>query len=635
MVPLHRFKDIKFKEPKYYSFNKPLSNIIGFDSEAYRSGHSFMFCTSLGDVIPPDLFFQTIFTETYKSANFVVWNLKYESGAILKLLPQEVIKHLQVHHKAKFVYKNEKYAIKYIPHKCLAIRQRKFAGTSVKFWDIAPFYGRCKLNSAAGMYLSEQKDDIDPNLFTVEYVDKHFDTIAKYCVKDSVLTQKLAVLWIEKFKETGIAVTNLFSEASISFDYVRSKTEIVSHYEFWEHNNRLCQYAFESYEGGKFEITHRGSFHGYEYDISSAYPYEISNLIDIRGAEVVYSRRYVPEAFYGFLRVRIHHKDPSYHLPCGIYNKLRIYPTGTYFLTITKQEYDYIMLEIPRKAVSIEIIEAAWMITRRRDYPYRAVFNELYALKTEWKKKDRLRSNNYKVVMNGFYGKAAQVLRDKENDCYNAGKGWNPIYASVITANTRIAVTRIQNLLKDDCYAVHTDSVMTKGPIPKKFIREGLGGFEFVEQGNGILMGCGIYELNGINALKGFREKTECPKCKATDVKCTSRNADVEKFFHCNDCAHDFSVTSWGLKKLLQDHPNTKKIPLSLLHVESWIQAMAQNHSPDNINLFDTVTKMLSLNCDTKRLWPGDVTSDDLLTKFQRSHPLSVYQDTPPSYWKD
>lgn len=634
MVPLTRFKDIIYKEPKFFSFAKPLENIIGFDSEAYRSGHTFMFCTSLGDVIAPDLLFENLFSEKYFRANFVVWNLKYESGAILKLLPQPVIKHLQVHHKAKVVHKGIKYTIKYIPHKCLSIRQRKFAGSSVKFWDIAPFYGRCKLDTAAKTYLSESKNDIDPNLFTVPYVEEHFNTIAEYCVQDCKLTQKLATLWVDKFTETGIEVTNLFSEASISFDYVSSKTDIITPWEFWEHNNKLVQFAVESYEGGKFEITSRGKFHGYEYDISSAYPYEIANLIDIRGAEVSYSKKYNTEAFYGFLRVRIHHKDPKVHLPCGLYRKLRLYPIGTYYLTITKQEYDYIMMELPRKSVTVEIIDAAWLSRRRLDTPYKSLFNELYDLKTEWKKKDRLRSNNYKIVMNGFYGKMAQCLFDKEDDVYRAGKGWNPIYASVITANTRIAVTRLQNLMKDNCYAVHTDSVICKNPIPQKFLGTGMGKFEFVEKGAGILVACGVYEINGINALKGFREKTECTHCKATDVKSTSRT-EKEKIFHCNKCDKDFSVYLWGLKKLLVENPDQKKITINLLHVESWIQAMAQNHSPDNINLFDYVPKTLKLNCDTKRLWPKDIDSTSLLTKLQSSHPLSVHEENIPSYWKE
>jgi hypothetical protein len=176
---------------------------------------------------------------------------------------------------------------------------------------------------------------------------------------------------------------------------------------------------------------------------------------------------------------------------------------------------------------------------------------------------------------------------------------------------------------------------MCKEPIPQKFIGEGMGKFEFVEYGNGILVACGVYEINGINALKGFREKTECPSCKSTDVKATKRDGDREKFFFCKTCSKEFSVNIWGLKKLLTDNPESKVITLNLLHVESWIQAMAQNHSPDNINLFATVPKDLSLNCDTKRSWAEDVDSTELLTSFQSSHPLTVNEDKIPSYWKE
>lgn len=634
MVPLSKFASIVYKKPSFRSYAKPLTNLIGFDSEAYRSGTPFMFCTSLGDVITPDLLLETLFTPKYFRANFVVWNLKYESGAILKLFPHAIVKQMQRHHEAKIVFKGIKYSLKYIPHKCFAIRQRKFAGSSVKFWDMAPFYGRCKLETAASAYLKEHKDDIDPNLFTVPYVDANFSTIAKYCVQDCLLTQKLATLWVDKFNETGIVVTNLFSEASISFDYVSSLTKIVTPWEFWENNNKLVQLAVESYEGGKFQITHRGAFHGYEYDISSAYPYEISNLIDIRGARVVYSRTPVPEAFYAYLRVRIDHRDASVHLPCGIYQKLRLYPIGTYYLTITLQEYLYITKELPSQAVSVEILDGAWMVSRRRRYPYRTIFNDLYRLKTEYKKTDRLRSNNYKIVMNGYYGKMAQCLLDKDEGIYNAGKGWNPLYASVITANTRIAVTRIQNIMKDKCYAIHTDSVMCSEPIPKKFLGSGLGKFEFVEAGNGILCACGVYEINGINALKGVRDKTYCPKCNSRDVRSPRHDGDREKFFICK-CGHEFSVTSWGLKKMLSENPGQKTLKIDLLHVESWIQAMAQNHSLDAINLFDYVTKELRLNGDTKRLWPRDVDSTMLLESLQSSYPLSIHEKTTPAYWKE
>lgn len=594
MVPLSQFDKIIYNRPRLYRFEKPLEKIIGLDSEAYTTGETFMFTTSLGDVIAPEDLIETLFTPKYAGANFVTWNLKYESGAILKIFPRKNIKELQLTHTTTFIYKDKKYRISYIPHKRLAIRHMTFHGQSIRFWDMSPFYGRLKLDTAAKEYLDSSKHDIDPNLFTLSYVKENYEKIASYCVQDSILTQRLAALWIDKFQQTGIAVTSLYSEASISFTYISKKATIVTPWDYWEHNKKFLRMAFESYEGGKFEVLTRGRFTGYEFDISSAYPFEIANLIDIRKARLLYDSRYHPEAFYGFLRVRICVSSPDIYLPCGIFKKLRIYPMGEYFLTITKQEYDYIVLELKSPHVSVEILEASWLTCRRKSYPYKAVMQELYGLKTEWKSKDRLRSNNYKIIMNGFYGKMAQCIYSE--DSYRAGLGWNPVYASVITANTRISVTRLQNILKSSALAVHTDSVISTVPIPKKFLGNGLGKYELVEQGEGVIVACGIYEINGQCALKGFRK---------------------------------YSISS-----LLKENPHTYKISLTVKHVESWLQSMSQNHDVKDINVFKDVEKILKLNCDTKRIWEHDLSSTEFLTTTQKSQPLIEYQKNIPEFWK-
>jgi hypothetical protein len=616
MVRLSNFDKIIYKQPKIYRFDKPLQKIIGFDSEAFRDGSTFMFCTSLGDVITPDLLIETLFEPKYASANFVVWNLKYESGAVLKVFPRHVIKTLQQDHIVQCKYKDFDYEIKYVPHKLLKIK--RIGGKMIRFWDMSPFYGRIKLDTAAKEYLKESKKDVDPELFTIEYVNAHFDEIAEYCIQDSCLTQRLAVLWIDKFEQTGIHVTSLYSEASISWTYISKKADIVTPWEYWDTNKRLIRFAFESYEGGKFEITARGRFTGYEFDISSAYPYEIANLVDIRDARIVHGSKYVSEAVYGFLRVRIEVKDPAVHLPCGIFRKLRLYPIGVYYLTITKQEYDYIVFELDNPKVSVEILDAEWIVKFKMSYPYREIMNEIYKQKTYWKPRDRFRSNNYKIIANGFYGKMAQCIADGEGN-YNAGIGWNPVYASVITANTRIAVTRLQNLLGDNCYAVHTDSVICKKLIPDKFIGKNLGDFELVEKGDGILVACGIYEINGQFSLKGFSKK--CYTCKGKGVI---------KDKKCPACC---GSGKQSIKNLLEENVDKKSIKLSSLHVESWMQAMAQNHGVSDINLFSTVPKILKLNCDTKRIWINEVVAGDLLNSLQYSEPLVERQLNPPDYW--
>lgn len=604
MVRLSDFNKIIYKRPKLFQYGKSLQKIIGFDSEAYRDGSTFLYTTSLGDVFTPDTLLDYLFSDVYASSNFVTWNLKYESGAILRVFPLRIIKSLQIHHEVEFTWNKHDYKISYLPHKSLRITRDKI---TVRFWDISPFYGRIRLESAASTYLNEHKlHGMDPNLFQPDYVKEHFDEIVTYCIQDSVLAEKLATLWISKFEQTGIPVASLYSEASISFAYISRKAEIVTPWEYWDTNQKLVRYAFESYEGGKFEITARGKFKGYEYDISSAYPYHISNLVDIRNASIIYSKSYQRAAIYGYLRVRIHLENPALHLPCGIFKKLRIYPIGTYYLTITKQEYDYMRDELN---VDVQIIDGAWVIVSRRLYPYRSVMKELYEEKQKWKKTDKQRSHNYKIIMNGFYGKMAQCIHTPEGT-YLAGPGWNPLYSSVITANTRIQVTRLQNFLKKSCLAVHTDSVISTRKIPKRFLGSELGKFEFVTYGEGIIVACGIYEINGQNALKGFRVMRKDKKTKK-----------------------ERPVT---LTELMEENPGKKKIKLFMRHVESWTQAMSQNHAVDTVNVFDEAfPKDLTINCDTKRQWPCDMTTSDILRHLQYSTPLMEYQEEKPLYWKE
>jgi hypothetical protein len=138
---------------------------------------------------------------------------------------------------------------------------------------------------------------------------------------------------------------------------------------------------------------------------------------------------------------------------------------------------------------------------------------------------------------------------------------------------------------------------MTTVPLPKRMLGNALGKFEHVIEGPMTLVACGIYEINGTPALKGFKKH---------------------------------SIT-----KILKENPGQTKIKLIIKnHVESWLQAMAQNHEVSDINVFSDIPKVLTLNCDTKRLWPAEVTSDDLLYKQQYSVPLVEHQDRPPAYWK-
>lgn len=570
-----------------------IENIIGLDTEAYTDGQPFMICTSLEKTHTPDEIPDVFFSNPdYINVNFMCYNIKYDSGAVLYHLPLHALKKLWEYGSVKY----PPYRYKYIPHKALRIYKGKLF---VTFWDIAQYY-RTSLDNAASKYLGAQKIKIRTKRFTRKYVKRYWRSISRYCIQDAKLTRDLSLYFVNKLLQFGITPTTLYSSASISFKYYCNNSRIVTVWKYWNNYRDLLKFACDAYEGGKFEVTARGHFTGYEYDLTSAYPYEVRNLVDIRNAQYLRASDYQKNAIYGFLRVKIENPG-GVHLPCGVMLKqnVRIYPAGTYYLTITKEEYDYICT-LPD--VKISIIDGVWLFVNSIRYPYRKPTDYLFSIKDQYKNKDIMLYNNSKIALNGFYGKcvqAVEILTKNDKRKLLAGAGWNPIYGAIITANTRIKVTHIQNLFKQDCYAVHTDSVILKNPLPSKIPQNGIGKFEYVTKGDGYLIACGLYQIAEQCAFKGFRPESRSE--------------------------------TW--KSLLYKYRDKKSITYKVKKVESWIEAMAKNHDKSTINVFETTKKVIDFNADIKRKWSKPFKGKDFLNSFENSLPRIYIEDSQPDFW--
>jgi hypothetical protein len=593
MITSLDFDKLIYKDPASALNDKrdPIDKIIGIDSEAYTTGVPFLFSTSIPEIISPDDLPDIFFEERYVEANFVIFNMKYDSGALLYHLERESL--MELWEQGSVIHEDFRY--KYIPHKQLRIYKGK---EKVTFWDISQFFKhggrRLTLDSASRIYLGESKLEMRTKNFTPLYVRKYWKAISRYAIQDAVLAQKLGVYFVNKLDQFGITPTAIYSCASISFKYFCDHANVVTSWKYWQDDQNVLKFACDAYEGGKFEVTSRGPFTGYEYDISSAYPFEIANLVDISRATTVRTAEYQPKAVYGFLRCFIDNTNAA-HIPCGMMRgNVRIYPAGQFYLTITKQEYDYLLtLGIP-----VVIHDAIWLFVKRKSYPYRSVISTLYNLKSHYKGKDRMAYDLTKIVQNSFYGKTAQVIEMPDGK-FNAGAGWNPVYASIITANPRIKITAVQNAMKDDCLAVHTDSVILTKPMPKSFEQDGkLGNFEPVVEGDGILIACGMYQIGEQNAFKGFKP----------------RDRD-----------------SW--RDILGRNYSRQKIKYRVRHVESWIESMAKNHAKSSINLFQIAPKVIDLNCDVKRNWPSVATAKSLLTTTEQSNHKIIVDTEKPKFW--
>ncbi len=546
---------------------------FGVDTEAYTTGECFMIATSKGDVFKPGDLPGAFFSRVYRGQHFVCYNLKYDSGALLQSLP--LINLEELRSKDKTVYDGFSYSA--IGYKCLTIRKGK---NSVHFWDMLNFYNM-RLEAAASLYLDKHKDEEDVSLFRPEYVQANWAEISSYCVQDAQLVESLAQVIIKRFESYGVYPKKLYSVAYISYQYFRSHTSYVTVKKYWEKYKELLQFSLYAYSGGKFEVTRKGPGYYYEYDIISAYPYEIRNLVDISWARVVHSPKYRKEAVYGFLRVWV-------NIPFDMYSPLSckrrgvcVYAVGEYRTYCTKQEYEYLVAS----GADVTIEDAWWIHVDNKQYPYRAEIDRLMVLKDSFDVEGlELDYNTVKILMNSLYGKFVQLI--KTDDGFKASSCWNPIYAAVITANCRIKVSNLQQIY-DSITAVHTDSVLSTVALP--FPKTGvLGDLIYETEGEGVILGAGIYEIGKKVKFRGYH----------------------------------------GSLLLSQIIPMAKRrLKIAYEHAYTWREVAFRGWETTQINLFEELDKEININFDQKRLWIEDWTRwNEVMNRTVESYPL-IFSD--------
>ena len=469
--------------------------------------------------------------------------------------------------------KYKEYIISVIANKCLTVKRKTH---SIHIYDMYNFY-QGSLNYNAEKYLGKKKIDIETKDFTKIYVINHWKELCAYCVQDAILVKELAELLISKFEGFGVYPKKLFSTAYVSYQFFRQTCNYVTVKRFWEKDRKLLDYAMRSYEGGKFEVTERGTGYYYEYDIVSAYPYEIANLVDLSKARVQWSKKYERSATYGFIDVRMK-ISRDFHSPIVVKSKMvNTFPIGYIQRIITKKEYEYLITH----NIDVTIMNACWIYCQTSVKPYSKAINYLIQKKNEYKSnKTGLEYHTTKILMNSLYGKFWQTI--KKGDRYEASSCWNPIYASIITANTRIKISDYQNK-HPSIIAVHTDSIISKKRlnIPKN---GSLGEMVYDCEGDGVMVGCGVFQIGNVVKFRGF-----------------NLNVNFNELF------------------------DTKKdvIKIDERRVYTWREITFHGWDKDMINRFVSLEKELYVNFDVKRYWLTEYKSfRDILKYNSKSLPL-------------
>lgn len=511
-----------------------------------------MVATSEGDVFDLHSFPEALFTRAYRDRTFVVYNLKYDSGALLQRLPRKALNELRESQECEW----NGYKFKTIGYKCLTIRRGKHA---IHIYDMYGFF-LTSLEKAAQTFLGRGKLDIETKTFTRTYVRQNWDRISNYCVQDAALVRDLALKLITYFEDFGVFPQKLYSTAYVSWTYFRTHCPYIHVKRYWDHDRDVLRFAVAAYNGGKFEVTRKGRGSFYEYDIVSAYPYEISNLVDIRKARVVRDARYRARAAYSLY-------DITTNLPFNLNSPVVVksrnlctFPVGIINRVVTKGEYEYLIAH----GADVKINKAVHLIVENPTFPYREEILKLMEQKNRYKREsDVMRYHTVKIFLNSLYGKMAQLIEDRGK--LKAGAAWNPIYAGEVTARCRLRVTEMQQKYKS-IVAVHTDSIISTQPLDIEMGSE-LGEWEFSKSGEGVILGTGIYQIGEKSRFRGYPTK----------------------------------------KPLLELMPKQgKTMSANRIAAISWRETVFRNESLRMINRFVSVDKHIRVDFDTKRLWLDD-----------------------------
>ena len=563
----------KFSQVGYYHRPNPLNpitermEVVGIDTEADETGQPFMFALSIGDGEAYQMcdFLEVVFHRRFRGVRFVFYNMSYDEGHFLRVIPMEGLDELR---ETGRTY-HEGYTYHSIPRKELRITKGK---KTVSFYDIAQFYAPLNLDKAGQKYLGEGKIDIGSKTLTSHDVSTRWAELAAYCIQDARLTARLAEGFIDiLIKELGIFPRKLYSCGYIAGLHFARACNIIDINRYWQHHRELVEYACAAYSGGKFEVYQRGYGYFYLYDINSAYPSEIRNLQDISEAKVIHSPKYHKKATYGFIKgvLNIGYNFSTVAVKNGK-STTNDYPNGYFTKTITKAEYEYII----EKGGEVKIIDAYWLYCPEV-YPYREEVDRIYALKAELKVKggDDMRYNLVKKLLNSFYGKFMQITekhRVNGTPYYEAGYLFNPMYAAVITANTRIKICKTCDMHPENVVAVLTDCVITTRALHTNGLRldKEMGGWDLQVEGDGVMVGSGVYQIGSLTHFQG---------CKAVD----------------------------NLISIINAKPHKTKIEVPQTIVQVWRLSASQHKTTDEINRFVETHKVLDLHQDKGRIWNG------------------------------
>lgn len=419
----YEFNELNIKrQNRYANQGFKLKDHIGIDTETYH-GYVKLIADSTGKFKLVNNFsdiFNFLTSARFRGMYNWFYNIQFDFDSIIKFLPKEEVIRL-------YEYKTLPYnksVITYIPKKYFSIKDTH--NNYYHFYDLFNFL-EISLDKASKKYLKDEKLHlVNAEILNTnkQYWIDNKDLIIQYCLKDAELTARLAkYFWDFIYKAISFNPKKPFSKGRLAEEYFLKMCNIPT---IDNIPMRVLKIAYDHYKGGRFELLKRGYQPIiYEYDIKSAYPKIISELIDYSRGKWKYVKEY-DNTDLGFFRCIVNSSEENISPFVIKMGGLSIYPNGNFRTILTNYEIESINKLFPE--IEIEVTSGYTFRAVDKYYPFKKEIEKLYELK-EQETEEELKYA-LKITLNALYGKFIQTVNK------NTGKLFNPIYATIITSQT-------------------------------------------------------------------------------------------------------------------------------------------------------------------------------------------------------
>ena len=428
--------------------------VVGVDVESLVTGYAFVVCDSAGRccwIRSFDDVRRFFDHEEYEHCLMVAFNLNFDASVMLKWLGEVACTKL-----IEDGYVSVRGCmIRYVPSKFLQFR---FGNRYIRMFDVAQFF-QGSLDFNAKQYLGVSKIDVGSKRFTE--MDYGRQDILNYCTHDALLTMGLGDYVVDAFDKLGVKISGLASPASIVESYILDQRLIRNDVECVP--QMALEFAMHSFSGAWFENFKAGYFpKTFRYDLVSAYPSVIRDLVDLSMGYWVESTTPPKDALYGWAHANVW--VPQSYVSPIVFKNVRgeaLRPYGSWDTYITLPELKWARAHGAR----FRIYEGVWFVPDRFRFMYRDVVDKFFKVKRDHPS-ESMEAWSAKIALTGIYGKFLQH-RDGQG-----GRLYNPIYATEITSRVRLMVADAALSNPEALIAVMSDCVISQEPVKLPVGRE-------------------------------------------------------------------------------------------------------------------------------------------------------------------